>query len=245
MTGEHLSGIDWQRASHEDRKRLYKALVAISSRLDVHTDDVLNAALGLPDDYFWADKSNLRQGKLDRDKSQMLYRYLADEYYALAQEVDEELFPYREIRDVDAYLAKVSLAGRLRILVADQVMGLVRRKGRSVPPDATLKLGQDFCFELDAVKAGFAVAFQGYQNEWHALPLGEDGETYACRIQEGVQILPRWQDGTPEPLTEDEGGGEHAFLILTSGNRNRLMNRGKLPDRLDRLDVYLTRVAFE
>lgn len=244
-TENDTQAVDWGNADNAERKALFKAVQAVASAINIDVEVLLNTALGQPSDHNWGDKRNLRNGKLAREKSQKLYDYLAEHHYELAQKADETLFLYRVVRDVEAYIAEVAHEGRLRIVPMTEELGLVKRKSQRLPPDAVLKLGESFCLELDAINPGFAVAFQGYKKEWHPLPLGADGEEQVCRIKTGVQLLPQTANGEPELLSEEEDLGIHHFLILTARNRNHLMNQGKLPERLDRCDLYAVRVEVK
>lgn len=234
--------VDWSRADNEERKALFKATKYVAKASGMPWQNFINTALGTNKDW---DSSNLYNGKLDREFSQTLYDYLAEHHYELAQKANETLFPYRVVRDIEAYIAEAAHHGRLHIVPMTDELGLVKRKSQHLPPDAVLKLDESFCLELDAINSGFAVAFQGYKGNWHPLPLGADGEEQACRIKEGTQLLPQTAEGQPDPMSEEEDLGIHHFLILTARNRNHLMNQGKLPERLDRCDLYALRVEVK
>jgi len=244
-TENEAQAVDWSKASNAERKKLFFVTKDIASATDTTLEVLLNTALGQPSDHDWSDMANLRNGKLAREKSQKLYDYLAEHHYELAQKASQTLFPFRVIRDIAAHIAEAANKDRLHIVPMTEELGLVKRKSKHLPPDAVLKLGESFCLELDAINPGFAVAFQGYKGNWHPLPLGIDGEEQACRIKEGVQLLPQTAEGQPEPMSEDEDTGQHHFLILTARNRNHLMNQGKLPERLDRCDLYAVRVEVK
>ncbi|WP_226550415.1 hypothetical protein [Celeribacter naphthalenivorans] len=206
-TENDAQAFDWSKASNAERKKLFSVTKAIASATGTALEVLLNTALGQPSDHDWGDMANLRNGKLAREKSQKLYDYLAEHHYELAQKTNETLFPFRVVRDVEAYITEAAHQGRLHVVPTTDELGLVKRKRQHLPPDAVLELGESFCLELDAINPGFAVAFQGYKGEWHPLPLGADGEEQACRIKEGMQLLPQTAEGQPESLSEDEDTG--------------------------------------
>lgn len=118
----------------------------------------MNKALGITGDPKWGDLANVRNGKLAREKCQTLYDYLAEHHYEHVQTQDAELFPRRLISDVGAYIEKNTQKGRLRVVLEDQALELVKRKASK--PDAAIQIGpeQGFYFELDAVQSDYALA---------------------------------------------------------------------------------------
>ncbi|UWR77114.1 hypothetical protein K4L04_03910 [Phaeobacter inhibens] len=234
--------IEWSQASAEQRKSLYKVAKAVAATTPLTLERFLNKALGISGDPEWGDLANVRNGRLARDKCQALYGYLAEHHYDHAQKQDADLFPQRLIRDVEAFFDKAAHKSRLRVVLADQDLDLVKRRGQKPKADVSVMLGEEFYFELDAASSGFAAAFQGYQGKYYPFPLAENGEDLIGRIKAGKQNIPRSIGGDVDVLSEDENTGMHHFVVLTSTNRNHLVSADVLPDQLDRLEVYAVRV---
>lgn len=155
-TENEARAVDWSKASNAERKALFKAMKYVAKASGIPWQNFINTALGTDKDW---DSSNLYNGKLDREFSQTLYDYLAEHHYELAQKADETLFPYRVVRDVEAYIAEVAQKDRLHIVLMTDELGLVKRKSQNLPPDAVLKLGESFCLELDAISCTGAEAY--------------------------------------------------------------------------------------
>lgn len=234
--------VNWSQATTEQRKALYKVAKSIAATTPLTLERFLNKALGVTGDPEWGDLANIRNGKLAREKCQTLHDYLAKHHYEHAQTQDAELFPRRLISDVGAYIEANAHKDRLRIVLDDQALELVKRKA-SRPYDVVhIRPEQGFYFELDAVQAGYALAYQFYQGQYHPIPLGVDGETVMGRVSEGPQYLPKAHDGDVSILSEDEDLGDHQFIIMTAPNQKHLEIADQLPFDLDRLQIYNVRV---
>lgn len=234
--------VNWLQSTTEQRKALYKVAKSTATTTPLTLERFLNKALGITGDPEWGDLANIRNGKLARDKCQTLYDYLAQHHYEHAQTQDTELFPRRLISDVGVYIEANAHKGRLRIILEDQALELVKRKANR-PDDAVhIRPEQGFYFELDAVQSGYALAYQFYQGKYYPLPLGVDGETMMERVIEWPQYLPKAHDGDVSILSEDEDLGDHQFIILTAPNQKHLRAVDGLPFDLERLQIYCVRV---
>ncbi|WP_282078663.1 hypothetical protein [Epibacterium ulvae] len=234
--------VNWLQSTTEQRKALYKVAKSVATTTPLTLERFLNKALGITGDPEWGDLANIRNGKLAREKCQTLYDYLAKHHYEHAQTQDAELFPRRLISDVGAYIEANAHKGRLRIVLQDQALELVKRKANRPDGVVHIRPEQGFFFELNAVQSGYALAYQFYQGTYHPLPLGVDGETLMGRVIEGPQYLPKAYDGEVSILSEDEDLGDHQFIILTASNQKHLRTVDGLPFDLELLKIYSVRV---
>ncbi|MQY43157.1 hypothetical protein GG681_10945 [Epibacterium sp. SM1969] len=234
--------IDWSQSSIAERKALAKVTKDVAATTPLSLKKFLNKALGISGDAEWGDLANFRNGKMSRGKSKMLYAYLAKHHYDQAQKLNADLFPWREIHDVEAFIDSHAQKGKLRVVVEDTSLSLVKRKSQRRHIDCYVRPGQGFCFELDTAKSGFVAAFQGYKGTYYPFPLDENGEELVVRVSEGSHKFPVFADCEDDFLTEDEDLGMHHFVFLTSSNRNRLITPEGLPHRLDILDIHAVRI---
>ncbi|MBT8154367.1 hypothetical protein KMP13_10750 [Epibacterium ulvae] len=163
--------IDWSYATTEQRKALFKVAKSVATTTPLTIERFLNKALGITGDPEWGDFANIRNGKLARDKCQRLYKYFAEHHYHHAQMHDAALFPRRLIRDVGAYIEKSAHKERLRVILEDQALELVKRKVNRPDDVIHIRPEQGFYFEQDAVQSGYALAYQFYQGECTTPPL--------------------------------------------------------------------------
>ena len=78
-----------------------------------------------------------------------------------------------------------------------------------------LKLGEPFCFRLDAPHPGYVIAFQRYRRLWYPMPLA--AEALHDRIEAGPQALPRDPvTRAPVALCESVDAGEYGFGFLVA-----------------------------
>jgi len=122
-------------------------------------------------------------------------------------------------------------------------MGLVQRKRDQPSPDEVIKLGEEFCFELDSDIAGYAVGFQMYKGTMHPFPLGLDGELNTP-IQCGAQFVPLDDNGNPEKLIEANGLGLHRFIIAVAKDQDKLPTPKQAGSPNTNISVYVLKVEF-
>lgn len=198
------------------RKQLYPVLKALTDQdphkgpLDV-LDDAMEQPLSRGTDYL----SNVRKGQYAASIATRLYGWLDQNHFHLAHEISPDVFTQTVEQRWRSLLDERASTGRFRLALVPLSMGIVERASTVRPVDATIRLGERFCFEFDSETKGYATAFQGVRDEWHNIPLGPNGETSAP-IQSGQNRLPKRSDGQVDPLTENHDEGMHEFVMITA-----------------------------
>ena len=210
--------IDWLNASKNERAALYRVTRAVARASDQSVERIMEQAidreLAIGVDYL----SNFRQGKIARAKAKLIYAWIAEHHIDTAHAIEPDMFPMPPLCIWERYLDEHAIRGKLRLVRIDKSRGIVQRADNIQPADQRLRLGEEFCFELESNTKGKAIAFQGYRGKWHPLPLGENGES-STDIIAGKQILPQNMDEQLIPLIEMEDTGLHRFVFVIAQKR--------------------------
>jgi len=199
--------------SADHKKQLYLALRAVADITGIHPDLLIDQALGHPQTMGADYLSNFRRGNIAASKAAAIHQWLNSNHHQTARQNAPEIFPLTLERQFDELLEKNAIMGKLSIKILKGEMGLVERAadaGKDGTP--TIKIGQQFYFELESDHAGTAIALQGCGGKWHLFPLA--GETDHLASTEGINILPQSSDGKPEPLVENNDTGPHRFVVV-------------------------------
>ncbi|MEM7544172.1 MAG: hypothetical protein AAF367_01425 [Pseudomonadota bacterium] len=206
--------IDWLRSSEDQRKRLYVATRAIASAANLSIDEIMDAAMGrkmlMGTDYI----SNFRRGKIRRSYAKLIYEWLERHHGEIANRLAPDLFPLTPLTAWEQLIEARGIEGQLNAIPIPKRMGLTRRRANVPTPATELRLNQDYCFQLDSDMEGYAVGFEGYRGEWHALPLGADDRHPTAKIIQGRQFVPSDERGNPIPLVETDDIGLHQFVVV-------------------------------
>ncbi|MEL7106258.1 MAG: hypothetical protein AAGM21_10085 [Pseudomonadota bacterium] len=214
------SEVDWLGLSSQKRveptKQLYRILrdlhVTLGGRFEELFEQAQNAPLGETLDPY----SNIKKGIYDRRKAQAIHEWLARNHFAFAHAKAPSLFQFQRVSDWERFIEAHKVEGGLRMIPAKQ-MGIARR---SPPEDGaeTFQLGQEYLFELTTTEPCHVVAFEGVNDSWHPLGLGQEDHILRLRVPSGISILPRASDDTLIPLAEYDQPGLHQFVfVLCSG----------------------------
>lgn len=230
--------IDWLTASKDERATLYRVTRVISGVTNQSVEAIMEKALGgelfTGADYL----TNFRQGKIARAKAKLIYAWIAEHQIDTAHAIEPDMFPMPPLSIWERYLDEHAIRGKLRLVRIDKSRGIVQRADNIQPADQKLRLGEEFCFELESKTKGTAIAFQGYRGKWHPLPLGESGEVSTAIIA-GKQILPQNMDGQLIPLIEIEDTGLHRFVFVVAQKRIlKLIPEQFTATQLDGLAVF-------
>jgi len=211
------SGMAFDPKSISHRKQLYPILKALADQ-DPHTGplDVLDEAMGQPlnrgTDYL----SNIRKGQFAASIATRLHQWIAEHHTALGRTFAADLFPEADSNAWDMFLEEYAIRGKLRLAkFKPSTFGLVERARQSSKSDDTIKLGEEFCLQLECEGGLFVWAYQIYKGKWHSIPLGEDG-AMAARVTAKQKLFPMLADDTPDPLVEQHDAGPHQFVLRTS-----------------------------
>lgn len=205
-------GINWLTSSEDDRKALYAAARDVGAVLNLSVEQVIDAALGRQAPIGTGYVDNFRKGKIRRSFAKLIYEWMRDNHASLAHASAPHLFPLQHTNAWQAVLDDHAIKGQLRLLPFEKTMGLIQRSDQRQATDITVSLGEEFCFQLDQDREGYAVGFQIYEGVVHFMPLGPQGEDH-MRVQTGRQPLPLNGHGKPIPLSEDSDLGPHRFVI--------------------------------
>jgi hypothetical protein len=235
---------NWKTATKADRAALYLVARAVADTTNLSVEAIMEQAFGhkliVGTDYL----SNFRSGAIGRPKAKLIHAWIAEHYADTAHAVDPQSFPKPHTDAWGEYLAEHAIYDKLRIARFDKSMGLVQRKRDQPIPDEVLKLGEEFCFQLDNGIKGHAVAFQIHKGTAHPLPLGLKDQLTA-KVQRGNQFLPLDEAENPERLTETEDPGLHQFIIAVARDLRTLPTTNKSPNQYDDVEVHLVKVQIE
>ncbi|MEO0569530.1 MAG: hypothetical protein AAF066_17490 [Pseudomonadota bacterium] len=236
---------DWQNASVTERveptKALYQIMRALSQSTGERFDDLVEAAQDQPISEAMDPHSNFRTGSIAWHRAAKIHEWLARNHFKFAQKLIPELFQYPRQSEWEMFVEAHAIVGRLKIVALKQSLGLVERDDEHLPTENTLRLTQRFCFELDTNLRGVAVAFQRYDREWHALPLGAEKRNPKARIVENPQLFPRKVNGSPMGLRENNDAGDHVFAVLVAQNPKTpidMLSLAKLEPAKDKFELH-------
>ncbi|KPN62099.1 hypothetical protein SAMN04488527_1292 [Aliiroseovarius crassostreae] len=201
-----------------DKAKLYPVLKALADLDPRKTPElIMDDAVGYPvargQDYV----RNMRRGEIAATYAALIHQWLLEHYFDLAHRLAPEIFPETPEQRWHSIVNERAISDRFRLVLVPLTMGIVERESQLKPAEATIRLGQRFCFELDSETDGHAIAMQGVRGHWHNIPLGPVGEV-STPIQLGQNQLPKMPDGKLDPLTENHDEGVHEFVLITAPN---------------------------
>ena len=204
--------------SKADKKQLYPVLKALADQDPRLTPElVMDQANGAPIPRGIDYMNNVRKGDFSSTLAAIIHRWLFENHFRLANTISPEIFAKTPLMHFDELLAGRAVSGRLTVKILKGEMGLVERASdadrNSIP---TIKLGQRFYFELESERAGTAITLQSVRDQWQSFPLC--GDAIHATIKPGLNILPQLEDGTPEPLIENDDTGKHRFVLVCGHN---------------------------
>lgn len=243
--------MDWLGSSADARieptKALYRALRAVSDVTEHSFDVLMKDIFGSAYNAETADSSNFRKGKLAATKAKLIYHWLGQNHFETAHIIAPDLFQVNPVSAWQRFVDRHAQTGKLRLLRMDAKMGLIRRASERKPVDQTLRMTEEFCFEVQTDLRGVALAFERYQDTWHAVPLGADQRRLKGDVKDSPQILPVTANGEPIPLCEVEDTGDHVFVFVVSSDKklpHEMRDLAWLSDQSAPFEVHLVAVTF-
>jgi hypothetical protein len=247
--------IDWLNMSAAERiepiKALFVAMRKVSITTGRHIDLLLDDALGEAQSRGTDYESNFRKGKIAAMKAMMIHQWLEYNHFEEAKNatknIQTNLFQINPKSAWDSFVEDRAITGKLGAIPLTKQMGIAQRSKEVRKSVTTIRLGQDYCFELDSGLDGHCVAFEGYQGQWHPLPLGADTRRLRLEVQQGVQRLPRDAKGNPIALVELDDGGEHQIVVVVATDKAMPTDRReilKLDARAISFEVHRVSVTF-
>lgn len=207
---------DWTKATEADRRVLYtvvRGLVA-SGQLSMARlfSEAFDRKAGIGLDY----EANFRKGTIGRARAAQIARYLEANFPEAAAALNVTLAPAPVMppgAQWRQFLKAYRVYGRVDVLSLASSLTVVEFASADPVSGVRLRLGEPFCFSLDAPMAGCMTALQAYDGNWHPLPLAQDA--ICVTVEAGEQLIPRGSSGDPVPLVEHDDVGPHEFLFLT------------------------------
>ncbi|EEB86428.1 hypothetical protein [Roseobacter sp. GAI101] len=243
--------IDWLNLTRDELVQsiiaLHKAVKAVAIATNEKIPTVIDMALA---GHFAPGKGfdrNMRSGKIAAPKAMVIHRWLEQNHFTIARMTAPELFQINPKSAWDMFLETNAIEGRLKVIPITKQMGLARRSSEVRKSSTIIRLGQDYCFELDSQTEGTCVAFECYQGEWHSLALGADERRLRANIERGIQYLPCDTKRNPIPLVELDSGGEHQFALIVSADKSKptaMADIAKLDPKARGLEVHRVTVSF-
>lgn len=236
--------IDWLTASEEDRKRLYVVTRDVGKVLNMSVEQVMDAALGrtapIGTDYV----ANFRKGKIRRSFAKLIYEWIAEQHADLGRKYEGSWFPQANTDAWDDYVEEHGIRGQLQIkrFIKNELNLIKKVKDRDLP-DATLKLGEEFCFFLRTDGNFHAIGFERYEGKWHVMQLGiNDSQTF--QLQRDEPHFPTDPSGAIERLSEESDLGMHRFAFVIAHDANDLPRKPDLKDISEGVELHYIDVLF-
>jgi hypothetical protein len=244
LSGNILVDIDWLTASEEDRKRLYAVTRDVGKVLNMSVEQVMDAALGrtapIGTDYV----ANFRKGKIRRIFAKLIYEWIAEHHGDLGLKIEGNWFPQTNTDAWDRYIEAHGIRGQLQIKrFTKNELNLIKKVKDRDAPDATLKLGEEFCFFLRSEAHGHAIGFECYKGKWHVMPLGPNGSSIFL-LQRDEQHFPIDASGAIERLSEESDLDMHRFAFVVSQNANDLPHKPDIKDISQDAKLHYIDVLF-
>jgi hypothetical protein len=141
------------------------------------------------------------------------YRPYRDDIEELeAPEENAHRLTWAQLIDAHTHFGNVEI-----VSLRQRSLGLIDFMHQEPVLKRKIKLGEPFCFRLQAANAGYVIAFQRPRRRWYPMPLAAGA--MHDKIGAGRHALPRDSEtGDPVPLSEDADPGEYGFGFLVSDN---------------------------
>ncbi|MEP3348007.1 MAG: hypothetical protein ABJN34_03270 [Litoreibacter sp.] len=224
--------------STEHKAQLYTAIVAAAKLANEYFDDFLQIPFDQPWSLSPSSRRNLQRGAYSEIRAKVLYEFLLKQHFTVAHREAPKIFPYTPEMRWKKIVDEQAVEGQLKLLSIKQEMGIVQRASAMDAAQTTIKLGQEFCFELTSAIDCYALLLQGIRNTWHPVPLGQDGAMTA-QIVVGANLLPQTSEGKPDPLVESHDLGLHEFVMVTTQTPDIPMALDKLVSWVHEADADL------
>lgn len=215
-----MASIDWAAVTIAQRKRIYLVMKAVQNgggpSIREQVQLAHGAPLNRPDGFF----DEMSKGEFARWLAREIHVWLAERHHETAYSVAPELFTAPADTTVDkweAHLKAHATLGKLRIVSDFRQRAIGELRSKITPPDATLRLGEDFCFAFNSEAEATGLMIQIYQQRWHVMPVGRSDDDPTFPLAKGLQRFPRTSDGALDPIVERTHPGEHQFLLIVGG----------------------------
>ena len=194
---------NWKSATKADRAALYHVARAVADTTNLSVEAIMEHAFGhklmVGTDYL----SNFRSGAIGRLKAKLIHAWIAEHHSETAHAVDPRLFPKQHTNAWDSYVEVHGIRGQLQIKrFAKDQLNLIKKVKERDAPDATLKLGEEFCFFLRVNVHAHAIGFERYKGKWHVMPLGPN-DSHTIQLQSDEPHFPIDVNGEIERLSEE------------------------------------------
>ncbi|SMX39379.1 hypothetical protein [Octadecabacter ascidiaceicola] len=213
---------NWKTATKVDRAALYHVARAIADTTNLSVENIMEQAFGhklmVGTDYL----SNFRSGTIGRPKAKLIHAWIAKNHLETAHAVDPRLFPKPHTNAWDDYIEEHGIRGQLQIKrFTKGELNLIKKIKDRDALDATLKLGEEFCFFLRSDVRAHAIGFEQYKGKWHVMPLGPNG-SHIFQLRSDEPYFPIDTNGEIERLSEESDLDVHRFAVVVSQDANDL-----------------------
>jgi hypothetical protein len=235
---------NWKTATKADRAALYLVARAVADTTNLSVEAIMEQAFGhklmVGTDYL----SNFRSGAIGRPKAKLIHAWIAEHHAETAHAVDPRLFPKPHTDAWDDYVEAHGIRGQLQIKrFTKNELNLIKKVKDRDAPDATLKLGEEFCFFLRSDTNANAIGFERYDEKWHVMPLGSNG-SHNFQLHRDEPHFPMDASGAIERLSEEADMGMHRFVFVVSQNANELPHRPDIEDISQDTKLHYIDVLF-
>lgn len=207
-------GVDWLKATEEERKALYRVVRAIAGASDTDILGVIAQAEDTPMRRGTGYETNFNHGKIGRKLAKVIAQWVEEHHRDLAHETEPEVFPISMSTIWSKYLAQHGITGQLRIRPKSRGRDLVTFEAEATADHHVLALGEPFTLSLENSRRGVCMGYQIYREKWYSFPLSK---TQAWLKADGGQIiLPQMADGSPAHMVEREHTDLHRFVIVVA-----------------------------
>lgn len=209
--------VDWDKATKEERRRLYTAASSLRKNLGHSWQSLLQEAFGteaVAEGY----EDNLRKGRVSAAKAYKLFLWIEKKDRAVAASIENDIavlqasgWRLNAPASWETLLSKAAFQN-VRVVKHDHDLNIVGfARGTPLDP-ADLKLLDEFYFEIDAPLPGEMIALQGHLDTWHAFPLSET--CLSIEVEAGKTHAPIDENRQPFPVREETTPGRYSFIFI-------------------------------
>lgn len=208
--------LEWTSSTNQDRKTLYFIVQAICSARNLKLGDVYEAAYGRPMNEGELDRSNFSSGSIGHKLVAPIFKWVAENHLAFASEHAPEIFDPSLLTRLSSIVAEHAIYDQLNPIPLNS-RGLTKRSSRQPIHDLRLKLGDQYCFELESKINGSILSLEGYKGEFYPFSLHSNGSSFLTPYEAGKHLLPRdAETNDPIALSDNDHAGVHSFIFFVA-----------------------------
>lgn len=200
--------LDWRQRGDADKKRLGEAVNALRRRKGLSWAELFDKAV---DEFVGSDyERHVRAGRIGWHRAGQLFNWLAREDPEVAKGLAAQLEGDGSPIGADIwprFLNQYRREDGIQVLVRDRSLAVVTLSSAARTSRVPIRLGDDFCFELDVPSPRAMVAFQVIAGQHHIVPI-------AAPLPASAPEPGRYRLPSADWLQENDQDGRHRFVFI-------------------------------